>query len=77
MICTFVFESRGPNRDLAVSKIQDSLVVESDGTTVFLCHEGLRIAQRGPNMAWVALEPGVVVRDLNYPDQIIVERYDD
>ena len=60
-----------------MSKIQDCLAVENEGTQIFLCHEGKRIAKRGPSLEWIPLEPGVVVRDLNYPDQILIERYDD
>jgi hypothetical protein len=62
---------------MAAIKIQDSLVIETEGTEIFLCHKGNRIAKRGHGHSWIALEPGVRVRDANYPDQIIVERYDD
>ena len=30
-----------------MSKIQDGLAVENEGTQIFLCHEGKRIAKRG------------------------------
>jgi hypothetical protein len=62
---------------MSSDKIQDSLVIETEGTEIFLCHKGTRIAKRGHAHNWIALEPGVAVHDLNYPDQIIVERFDD
>ena len=36
-----------------MSKIQDGLAVENEGTQIFLCHEGKRIAKRGPSLEWI------------------------
>jgi hypothetical protein len=60
------------------TKEPPQLVVSSDGTDIFLILDGKRIAKRGrPNTQyakqWIALEPGVVVRQRSPSAQIIVE----
>ena len=59
-------------------KTGSSLSMESDGKDIFLVLDGKRIANRGrPETRhakkWIPLEPGVVVRDVNYPEQVVVE----
>ena len=54
------------------------LMIEGDGKDIFIRLDGKLIAKRGqpgtPHAKqWIPLEPGVVVRDLNFPEQIEIE----
>ena len=53
--------------------------IESDGITVFVVYNGIRIAKRAdPNTPqagiWVSLEPGYRVFYKDYPAKLVVER---
>jgi len=53
--------------------------IESDGTTLFVVYNGIRIAKRAdPNTPqagiWVSLEPGYRVFYKDYPAKLVVER---
>jgi hypothetical protein len=55
------------------------MCVEENGEpAIYITHDGVRIAKRGkPDtpqaMTWIALEPGWVVRDHNYPHGVEIE----
>ncbi len=43
------------------------------GEGLFIVHDGVRIATRGPNKTWISLEPGWSVRDIGDYEGIEVE----
>lgn len=60
------------------AKEPPQLVISSDGTDIFLIFDGKRIAKRGRPKTpyakqWIALEPGVIVRQRSPSAPIVVE----